>query len=120
MIPLIKSKDKILKKIEEDLKRRYYKSLKELENNKKISDFEIEAKVDIYDTLFDGIPIYTLHYGESMFEDDEPWTLSLFGIDLKVGRLCWYQLEALGLRSIQKRFYYWSEVKIRDQKFFEL
>ena len=102
LIPFIKSKDKILRKIEKDLKRRYDETLRQLENNKKISDFEIEPKIEILDILLSDEPLHTINYGRSMSEVDELWSLGLFGIDLKVSWLCRFQLEALGLRSIQK------------------
>lgn len=119
LIPLIKQKDKIMRKIEEDLKRRYFESLREIENKKHISDYEIEIEFEVFDTLNSDEPVLKILFTEGMFEDNEPYSLSLFGIDMQVGRLCWYFLDGLGLQSIQKKFFFWSEIKVRNQKFFE-
>ena len=120
LIPLIQQKDKILRKIEEDLKRRYFQSLENMKSQKNISDFEIEMKFDVYDTLNGDVPIMNILCSKRMFEDDMLWSLNLYGIDLKVGRFCWYLIDSLGLRSIQKEFFFWSEIKVRNQKFFKL
>lgn len=120
LIAPIKQKDKIMRKIEEDLKRRYFESLREIENKKHISDYEIEIEFEVFDTLNSDEPVLKILFVEGMFEDNEPYSLSLFGIDMQVGRLCWYFLDGLGLQSIQKKFFFWSEIKIRNQKFFNV
>ena len=119
LIPIIKSKDRIMRKIEEDLKRRYERCLKELERNKKISDFEIEPKIDIYDTSLGDATVGTCYYDKEIFEDERLYTLQHYGIDIEVGRLCRYMIDTLGLRSIHRKFSFWSEIEMRDQKFFE-
>jgi len=119
LIPIIKRKDKILRKVEEDLERRFFESLKEIKS-KKICDYEIDPKVEVFDTLLGYEPIFTIHYIEEMFKDKSPYSLNFYGLDLKVGRLCWYVIDAFGLESVNTKFYYWSDIEIKNQKFFKI
>ena len=119
LISIIKKKDKVLRKIELDLKKRFVESFEELKN-KKISDYEIDPKVEIFDTLLGYEPIYTIFYGKREFTEHDLCDLKLHGMDLKVCYLFWCIIDYFGLKSINTRFYYWSEIKIQNQKFFNV
>ena len=119
LIPIIKQKDKIFQKIEKDLYARFMATLKELER-KKISDYEIEPQIMVFDTLLGYDELLRIWYAKETFEDRDPYSLSIYGLDLKVSHLMWRLLDTLGLRAAQVKFSFWSEVRVRDQKFFIL
>ena len=119
LIPIIKQKDRIFQKIEKDLYARFMATLKELER-KKISDYEIEPQIMVFDTLLGYDELLRIWYIKEMFEDRDLYSLSIYGLDLKVSYLMWRLLDTLGLRAAQVKFSFWSEVRVRDQKFFIL
>ncbi len=119
LIPYIKKKDKIFRKIEKDLKERFFESLAEL-RKKKIFDYEIQPKIEVFDVLIGEDPFLCLPYTDELLLDESLWSLKVYGLDLMVGRLCWYVLQKLGLKSIKTEFYYWSDIEIKNQKFFRL
>ena len=119
LIPIIEQKDKIFQKIEKDLYTRFMATLKELES-KKINDYEIEPQIMVFDTLLGYEKILNIWYAKEIFEDREPYSLGIFGLDLKVCHLTWRLLDTLGIRAAQVKFSFWSEVRVMDQKFFVL
>ena len=116
-LQIIKKKDKIFKKIEQDLEKRFLKSLKELQNHK-IADYDIVAKVEVFDTLLGYEPILTVYYSYRTFKDKGLYGLNIFGLDLKVGKIYWYLIDKFGLKNIDTKFYFWSEIEMKNQKYF--
>ena len=119
LVPIIKQKDRIFRKIEKDLYARFMATLKKLES-KKISDYEIEPQILVFDTLLGYDELLRVWYTKEIFEDREPYSLSIFGLDLGVCHLTWRLLDTLGLRAVQAKLSFWSEVRVREQKFFIL
>ena len=121
LIPTIKRKNKIMRKIEEDLRKRTFESLDELKR-KKISDYEIEAKVEVYDGLLSYEPILTVDYPEFTMGRGEYSLCSLkhapYEIDIEICYLFWRVIDTFGLRAVETKFTYWSEIKKHNQKFF--
>ena len=56
----------------------------------------------VFDTLLGYDELLRVWYAKEIFEDREPYTLSIFGLDLKVSHLMWRLLDTLELRAAQK------------------
>ncbi len=56
-------------------------TLKELER-KKISDYKIEPQIMVFDTLLGYDELLRIWYAKETFEDREPYSLSIYGLDL--------------------------------------
>jgi hypothetical protein len=119
LVSIIKKKDVMLRKIENDLAKRFFESLAEI-NNKSISDYEIDAKVEIYDLVTRYEPIFALHYSRRIFKDKTLYSLKVYGYDFYVGRLCWSLIDTFGLNILSAQVCIWSEIEIINQKFFKL
>ncbi len=121
LIPIIQRKDEIFKKIELNLEKRFFESLKEIES-KKIFDYEIDATIEVYDAAIEECyePILNIFYTDLIFQDKEPYSLSLYGLNLRVSRICWYLIDSLGLKAIEQEFYFWSDIEVKNQMFFRL
>ncbi|WP_201337540.1 MULTISPECIES: hypothetical protein [unclassified Nitratiruptor] len=118
LIPIAKKKDKIFRKIEEDLGKRVKESLREIKS-KKISDYNIEIQVKVFDTLLGYEQFLELFYTEEMFEDGVLYHLRELN-NMEVCRLFWHVIEFFGLRIITTELSFWSEITIDNQKFFRL
>jgi hypothetical protein len=119
LIPLIKKKDQIFRKIEEDLKVRFYKTQKQLKNSK-IFDYEIDAVIYVYDGLLNYEDILRISYSQYSFEDNYQYDLHFYGFDMKVSSLMWNLIDNFGIRIIPTKLSFWSEIETKNQKSFKI
>ena len=123
---IIKQKDKIFRSIQDDLKKRYFKILNELKNDKSIQDYEIDPTIEVFEIDSDGDPFFTIFYSGRMFKENfynditDGYDLHIFGIDLKVCNATMRLIDEVGLDGINKQYTFWSEIKIYNQKVFTL
>jgi len=123
---IIEQKDKIFRAIEMDLVKRYLLTLKELQINKTIHDFEISPEISIFKINGDGNPFTTIYYSGHHLnkdihnKDNNLYNLNIFGIDLKICNMTWHMIDKVGLNNIDSKFIYWSNIEILNQKFFAL
>ena len=119
LIQIIQKKDKIFKKVELNLEKRFFESLKEIES-KKICDYEIDATIEVYDAPIEECyePILEIFYTDMIFKDKEPYHLNMYGLDLKVSWIYWHLIYSLGLRAIESEFYFLSDIEVRNQMLF--
>jgi hypothetical protein len=121
---IIKQKDKIFRSIQDDLKKRYFKILNELKNDKTIQDYEIEPTIEIFEIDGDGDPFFTIYYSGRMFKEkfhndiSDGYDLNIFGIDLKVCHATMQLIDEVRLEGISKQYSFWSQIIVYNQKFF--
>ena len=115
----IKRKDKIFLSIEKDLENRYLKALKQIKQEK-ICDYEVEAYITIFDGFLNDYEITKILFCKRTFEDKEPYSLALYDLDIKVGRVMYHLIDTFGLKIVTVKLSLWSEVEIQNQKFFNI
>ena len=121
---IIKHKDKIFRSIENDLKKRYFKILNELKNDKTIQDYEIEPTIEVFNIDGHGDPFFTIFYSGRMFNDKfhsdiiDGYDLNIFGIDLKVCNATMRLIDEVGLDGMKNQYIFWSQIMVYNQKFF--
>ena len=113
----IKQKDKIFSSIEKDLKTRCRKAVSQVKTEK-IHDYEIDTYLTIFDGFLNDYEILNIIFLKRFFDNTEGYSLSLYGLDMKVGMIMYRLIETFGIRIALIELSYWSELKIRNQKFF--
>jgi len=115
----IQQKEKIFSSIEKDLECRYTRALTQIKEEK-IHDYEVEAYITIFDGFLNEYEILNIIFTEHSFKDTELYSLAIFGFDVKVGRVMYHLIDTFGIQIVRAKLNFWSELEIRNQKFFNI
>ena len=115
---IIKQKDKIFHSIQKDQQKRYKKLLSQLQNDTTIQEYEIKATIEVYDKSSQKL-LTTIY--STFLEDMQLYDLkNIYNIDLKACQITYMILQDLGLNGIKQKLIIWSDVVIKNQKYFVL
>ena len=116
---IIKQKDKIFSSIEKDLEHRYKKTLTQIQKEK-IHNYEVEAYITVFDGFLNEYEIAKIIFTQHSFNDKEPYSLAVFGFDIKVQRVMYHLIDTFGIKIVTTKLNFWSEVEVRNQKCFNI
>ncbi len=119
LIKQIKQKNKMLINIEQDLIYRYKKASKQIKKEN-IDDYELEAYISVFDVFSNEYEITKVIFSKHSLSEAKTYSLAVFSLDIEVNRIMYHLIDTFGIKIVTTKLHYWSELIIRNQKFFNV